>query len=135
MNILSLIKPPQIFANGNTGTQLTNPVIGVWGQPGGAESGELFASYAAILWRTAINVGGLLVIIFYIMATFEWLTSGGDSGKVEKARNKFVNATIGLILLVASFAIVAFVGEILFGGEFDILDLTFPSANGTNGGG
>ncbi len=129
MKIISLFKPPQVYAQ----EQWTNPVVGLFGQPDGAGSGELFTSLAVNLWRVAINMGALLVILFYVIAAFEWLTSGGDSGKLEKARNRFIHTTIGLILLVASFAIIGLMGDLLFGDNFNLLELSFPMLSGSDG--
>lgn len=107
--------------------QLTNPVIGNLGNdPEGAREGSLFTEYAVTLWQTAISLGALAVIGLYIVAAFEWITAGGESSKVESAQNRFKNATIGLIILVSSFAIVAFVGDIFFGTDFNILEITLP---------
>ncbi|MEA2057013.1 MAG: hypothetical protein U9O78_04920 [Patescibacteria group bacterium] len=110
--------------------QLTNPVIGSLGDnPEEAKSGELFIDYAVSMWRVTISIGALVVIGMYIMASFEWLTSGSDTSGTEKARNRFVNATIGLILLASSFAIVAFIGDLFFGSDFNLLEITFPIPN------
>ena len=121
-----LVKP--IFADEPADGVLRNPVIGNLGNdPAGAKSGALFISYAVQLWRVVINIGALIVLVYYIIAAYEWLTSGDDTKGVDKAKTRFTHATIGLILLVASFVIVSFVGSLLFGEEFDLLDLTFPS--------
>jgi len=57
--------------------------------------------------------GALLTLFFLIMGAIEWITSGGDSGKIEKARGKIMNAVIGLIVLAASLAIFTLVQKIL----------------------
>jgi hypothetical protein len=67
----------------------------------------------------ALNVGGLinfalqvvmviaaLLVFFYLIwGGIEWITSGGEKGKTEAARNKITGAVVGLIILAASFAI------------------------------
>jgi len=50
-------------------------------------------------------IGALLVFGFLILGGIEWITSGGDKGKTEGARNKITSAIIGLIILAASYAI------------------------------
>jgi hypothetical protein len=125
MNYLSsFLIPIQAFAQ----ERITNPVTGELGDnPEAAKSGVLLTGLFVKFWRIAINMGALVVMLFYVLAAYEWITSGSDAGGTEKARQRFINATIGLILLVASFAIVAFVGELLFGDNFDLLNLTFPT--------
>jgi hypothetical protein len=123
-----LITKPIQASNG----RLFNPVIGRLGDdPDAASTGNLFLTYAIHLWRIAINIGALIVLAFYIVAAYEWLTSGSDTQGVEKARKRFVNATIGLILLVGSFAIIAFISNLLFGEDFNLLHLTFPVGQST----
>lgn len=50
-------------------------------------------------------VAALLVFVYLIWGGIEWITSGGDKGKMENARNKITAAVIGLIVLAASYAI------------------------------
>lgn len=50
-------------------------------------------------------IAALLVFIYLIWGGIEWITSGGDKGKTENARNKITSAIIGLIVLAASYAI------------------------------
>ena len=45
--------------------------------------------------RMVLIIGVLLVFFFLIQGGLEWITSGGDKGAVEKARNKITNAVIG----------------------------------------
>lgn len=57
--------------------------------------------------------GALLCLFFLIMGAIEWITSGGDSGKVEGARNKITNAVVGLLVLSATLAIFSLVQNFL----------------------
>lgn len=50
-------------------------------------------------------IAALLVFVYLIWGGIEWITSGGDKGKTEGARNKITSAIIGLIVLAASYAI------------------------------
>ncbi|NCN50861.1 MAG: hypothetical protein GW925_00235, partial [Candidatus Pacebacteria bacterium] len=50
-------------------------------------------------------LGALLVFLQLILAGFYWITSGGDKGKVDSARQRLIAAIIGLIILASSFAI------------------------------
>jgi len=34
------------------------------------------------------------------------MTAGGDSGKVQKAKDTIIKATIGIVIIMASYAIV-----------------------------
>jgi hypothetical protein len=50
-------------------------------------------------------IAALLVLLYLVWGGIEWITSGGDKGKTESARNKITAAVIGLIILAASYAI------------------------------
>lgn len=47
----------------------------------------------------------LVVLVMLVWGAFEWITSGGDKDNVGKARNKIINALIGLAVLAVAFAL------------------------------
>jgi hypothetical protein len=113
----------QTFAQG-----ITNPVIGGLGDDAEkAKSGELFTSYFVDIWNAVITVGGLIVLVMFLWGAIEWITAGGDSSKIEKARDRILQSLIGLIILVSSFVIIGFISQLLFGEEFSLLNLSFSS--------
>ena len=93
-----------------------------------AQSGATFVNYFIFIWNVLMLVGGLVVLLFFVQAAIEWITAGGDSGKITKARDRMLQSTIGLFLLVFSFVIVNFISSLLFAGTgFNILDMTITS--------
>jgi hypothetical protein len=50
-------------------------------------------------------ISALLVFLYLILGGVQWITSGGDKGKTEEARNKITAAVIGLIILAAAYAV------------------------------
>jgi hypothetical protein len=107
-------------------TGITNPAIGIYGKdPNAAKAGTSFAGYVAIMWKAMISIGALLVLLYFVWGAIDWITAAGDKGKMEGARNKMLNAFIGLLLLVSSYTIIAFVGWLFFGTEFNILQPIF----------
>ena len=103
---------------------ITNPVIGNLGNnPEQAKTGATFLTYFVTLWRAGINIGALIVLIYFAWGSIEWITSGGDKGKVEAARTKITTAVMGLIVLASSTAILTLVQRFLgicflnFGGK------------------
>lgn len=87
-----------------------------------AQSGDLFLTYFIRLWNTLSVVGGLLVILYFVWGAIDWLTSAGDKGKLDAARNKMLHAFIGLLLIVTSYTLIGLISSILFGSDFDILN-------------
>src|ERR1051326_265444 len=47
----------------------------------------------------------VLALIFLIWGAIRWITSGGDKGKIDGARQAITSAVIGLILALLAYAI------------------------------
>jgi hypothetical protein len=58
-------------------------------------------------------LGGLFFVFFFVQGAFQWITAGGDSGKIEKARGQMIQGILGVIVLVASYAIIGLIGTIV----------------------
>lgn len=58
-------------------------------------------------------IAGLVVFIYLIMGGFEFLSSAGETEKVAKAQKKITFAIIGLIVILASYAIAKFILNVL----------------------
>lgn len=81
------------------------------------DPGRGWAANLGSLINSALNlviiVALLLVFLYLILGGIQWITSGGDKGKTEEARNKITAAVIGIIILAAAYALVQFVAYIL----------------------
>ena len=74
---------------------------------------------AVLSWVMVISA--LLVFFYLIWGGFDWITSGGDKGRTDKAREKIMAAVIGLIIVAASYAVVNLVVRFLgFSGLNDV---------------
>ncbi len=111
-----MIRP--VYAQGPT---IINPALGP--EIVGKSAGEGLAFYIAQLWVTVVIVGGLAVLLFMIWGGIQWLMSGGDKAKLEEAHHKITNSLIGLGVLVASYAVIVFVENVL---KIHILVPVFP---------
>ena len=58
---------------------------------------------------------GMIFIVLVIVAGYNWMTAGGDESKVDKAKKLISRAIIGLIIIIAAYAITAFVFTALDG--------------------
>lgn len=105
---------------------ITNPAVGNLGNnPDKAADGSLFLSQIVRYWNNIISIGGLLLLLFFVWGALQWITASGDKTKLEAARNRMLQAAIGLLILVSSFVIVGFVGNLLFGDAFQVLNFKF----------
>lgn len=61
-----------------------------------------------------MTVAAAIWFIFQFMTGgFYWITSAGDKGKLNEARDRIQNAFIGLIVVVAGWAVLALAGQFL----------------------
>jgi len=58
---------------------------------------------------------GIIFFVLIIYGGFMWMTAGGDEQKVTKAKDLITQAVIGLIIVLAAYAITAFIGTVLTG--------------------
>ena len=71
----------------------------------------------------AFGIAILVVLVMLVWGAFEWITSGGDKEAVGKARNRIINALIGLAVLAVAYALTKVAGQFL---GFDLTTTGFP---------
>lgn len=98
---------------------LTSPVL-VWAQEFTTELGGVrdavgydetisLADIIGQLIKIGLSVLGVILLVLVIYAGFLWMTAGGETAKVEKAKSFMLNAVIGLVIILAAYAVTEFV--------------------------
>ncbi len=64
-----------------------------------------------VVIKAFLSVLGILFIVLILMGGFNWMTAQGEEEKVRKAQNTIKRAIVGLIIMVAAYAITNFVFE------------------------
>jgi hypothetical protein len=59
--------------------------------------------------NAVLGVVGSLALLMFIYGGFTWMTASGNSDKVQKGKNILLWATIGLIVIFTSYALVNFI--------------------------
>lgn len=59
--------------------------------------------------RVFLGVLGIIFVIYVVYAGYIYMTAGGDDTKVQKSKKMIGTAVIGIILIVAAYAISEFV--------------------------
>lgn len=82
--------------------------IGVtaYGQTG--EPRPLTLIVASII-KVFLGVLGVIFVILILVAGFRWMTAGGNDENIKKATAQIRNAAIGLLIILAAYAITTFV--------------------------
>lgn len=63
----------------------------------------------SLIIKAALALTGVIVLVYLVYAGYTWMTAGGDSDKVTKAKETISRAVIGLTIVLLSYAIVAFI--------------------------
>lgn len=116
------------MANNLLAQQVINPVLsGTLGSGGNSTSGSNIASLIGTFIRTMVIIGGLGFALYFLLGATKWITSGGDKGKVEEAKQEILNAVTGLVILLAFFAVSAFLNDVL---KINLLNIIWPTPGG-----
>lgn len=67
--------------------------------------------------RVGLSLLGVIFIILILLAGFNWMTAAGDAEKISKAGSTIRAAIIGLLVIVAAYAIWIFISNIIIGGN------------------
>jgi hypothetical protein len=100
-----VVKPADAQAAG----QLTPSDLGVDQQKATGLPDKDVREVIAYIIRVILGLLGTVCVVIILYAGFLWMTSGGESDKAEQARTMITNAIIGLVIIVAAFAISSFV--------------------------
>lgn len=68
-------------------------------------------------------VAAAMTFFYLIFGAISWITSGGDKGKVEAARNKITAAVIGLLILAATWGAFTLIVQLFFGEDINSIKL------------
>lgn len=113
MNIANLIAKP-VYAAAD--------VVGTISLPSGvpSEVGKTGDFFSAIV-RLMMVVGGIFTLWQFLSGGFEYISSGGDKAKITNATQKITMSITGLVIMTASFIVIAIISKILFGSFIYIL--------------
>lgn len=91
-------------------------IVGEIVPPTGIKSNPTQAgSFVSMVIVLIVVVAGLFTLWQFLSGGLDYITSGGDKGKIQQASAKITNSIIGIVIIAASFIIVAILGFILFG--------------------
>ena len=93
-------------ADGLTGAQADLETV--TGELGGVGTRSLPELVGGII-NIVLGLLGVVLIIMIVVGGVMWMTAGGEKEKVTKARKLITDAIIGLIIVVAAYAIAEYV--------------------------
>lgn len=88
--------------------------------PGGYQPGSGIDGSTSAIEKLISNVlvvltvvAGITFTLYFLLGGLNWITAGGDKGKIDKAKGMMTNGAIGLIVIVVSYSITWIVGKAL----------------------
>jgi len=105
-----------ILAQAPTQIPLDFVQIGQDGLQGSVETADFglgFGNWLGNIFGIIMVIALLILLGMLVIGAMGWLTSGGDSSKLENARNRMVHAVIGILILASVLAIFMFVQYLL----------------------
>lgn len=91
--------------------------------------GRIIGSFIGV----ALIVGAIATLGYMILAGLNWIMAGGDTGKITKARDKFIQSIVGLAVLAATWALFLII-QFFFGINLTSgAGLNIPSSGGNGG--
>lgn len=89
----------------NRSQNLLNNTRSASGVTGGSDLPTIIGS----LINVVLGFLGIVLLFYVLRAGFLWMTAGGDEKQVTTAKNMIRDAVIGLVVIIAGFAISNFV--------------------------
>ena len=85
-------------------------------QPTGSDLGGSTSAVEKLISNVLVVltiVAGISFTLYFLLGGLNWITAGGDKGKIEKAKGMMTNGAIGMIVIAVSYSIVWIVGKAL----------------------
>ena len=82
--------------------------------------GGIFDKFFSNILGFLTAIAGLFFLFQIVTAGIAWIGSGGDKNNLEAARNKMMNAIIGLVVVVSAWVLVGVIGQFV---GLDILNV------------
>lgn len=78
--------------------------------PGNTYDTTFFATKAGNIVGTVLAFVGVLFLLLVIYGGILWMTAAGNEATVTKARTLIINSVVGLIIVLAAYALTSFLG-------------------------
>lgn len=111
---------PKVYAQTSLGGTIGGAGLGPFGSVGGGSTSGLTAITKIVSSVIGVMtvVAGLWFLFQITIAGIAWISAGGEKSKLTEAKDRLTNAFIGLVIVVAGWAILALAGQFL---GYDIL--------------
>lgn len=124
-----LVLTPQAKANSlwdkqqGLGTPGDTAVANSFGETGGSTAPTDIRIIVARIIKIFLGFIGIIFLTLIILAGYKWMTAGGNDEKAKEAMGQLKTAIIGLIIIIAAYAITDYVTS-------NVIQIQKPSIEG-----
>lgn len=90
-----------------------SPLNAVAVEGGGFDTTITFEVMVSAIISLALSLMGAIFLVLAIYGGYNWMTARGNEEQVEKAKKTITNAVIGLIIVLAAYAMVRLVVDVI----------------------
>jgi TRAP-type C4-dicarboxylate transport system permease small subunit len=76
---------------------------------GQSDDGTVLPQRIGGILKIITGILGIIFVILVVYAGVMWMTAGGDTGQVKKAKDHITNGVIGLIISLLAYALTTFI--------------------------
>ncbi|OIO46744.1 MAG: hypothetical protein AUJ28_01945 [Parcubacteria group bacterium CG1_02_37_51] len=66
---------------------------------------------AGMIIKAVLGLVGIIALLYFILGGFQWMTAAGNLDKVKKGRDTLIWATLGILIIFASYSLVNYFFE------------------------
>ena len=74
---------------------------------------KTIGSFVSNVYAAALTIAGIVLFLMLIVASFKWMSAGGDVKAKESAQSTIVNAIIGIVIVVIAWSLTIILGQFL----------------------
>jgi hypothetical protein len=99
----------EVTSNANVNSALRAEEIGI----GEGKASGFLATQTGNIIGAVLSFLGVIFLLLTIGGGIMWMTAGGNTEQVGKAKKLITSAVIGLVIVFAAYALTSFIGDIL----------------------
>lgn len=104
---------PLLVVKANDGTYGLNETANTAFGGGKPFEGDSLPEIIGTIIGAALSFIGILFFVLIIYGGITWMTAAGNENQISKAKSLIISAIIGLIIVLAAYAITSFIGGAL----------------------
>lgn len=111
--VFFLVTVPQLARANAAADLITEGLTKTGGEGGAGYSSIPLEQLIGQIIQVMLSIVGILFLVLTIYAGFLWMTAAGEAKKAQTAKDILRNAAIGLVVVIAAYALTRFVVDAL----------------------